>query len=90
MRVKRARQPCWASTGWVALRGSGDGTATLHGIVVPQQAGGGGDVHAPTGSGVLDVGDSAGAEPITAHNGAPITANDPDLHETATRYGLVH
>jgi len=37
----------------------------------------------------VDAGLPASAELVTADTGAPITATDPDLLATATRYGLV-
>ena len=36
----------------------------------------------------LDAGHPASTEPLTADTGIPITASDPDLRDTATRYGL--
>ena len=36
----------------------------------------------------VDIDHPAGAEPLTADTGTPITARDPDLDDTATRYGL--
>jgi len=68
-----------------ALHGPDDGTAP-HGIVYRSRHACG-DVHAYWLRG-LDAGHPAGAEPLTADTGAPITARDPDLRDTATRYGL--
>ena len=68
---------------WVRSAILDDGSAP-HGIVYRSRHAGG-DVHAywlrqP------DTGHPAGDEPLTADTGAPITASDPDLHDTATRY----
>ena len=62
-----------------------DGTAP-HGIVYRSRHAGG-DVHAYWLR--LGTGQHAGTEPLTADTGTPITARDPELHDTATRYGLI-
>ena len=71
--------------GWVRSTVLDDGTAP-HGIVYRSRHAGG-DVHAYWLR-RLDAGHPAGSEPLTADTGAPITASDPDLRDTATRYGL--
>ena len=71
--------------GWVRAAVLDDGTAP-HGIVYRSRHAGG-DVHAYWLR-RLDAGDPAGSEPLTADTGAPITASDADLRDTATRYGL--
>ena len=64
-----------------------DDDTRLHRIVYRSRHAGG-DVHAYWLRAV-DAGLPVTAEPVTADAGAPITAADPDLLATATRYGLV-
>jgi hypothetical protein len=71
--------------GWVRSTTLEDGTAP-HGIVYRSRHAGG-DVHAYWLR-RLDAGHPAGTEPLAADTGPPITAGDPDLRDTAARYGL--
>ena len=70
---------------WVRSTTLDDGTRP-HGIVYRSRHAGG-DVHA-CWLRAVDAGRPVIAEPVTADAGAPITAADPDLRATATRYGL--
>lgn len=71
--------------GWVRSTTLEDGTAP-HGIVYRSRHAGG-DVHAYWLR-RLDAGHPAGTEPLAADTGVPIAAGDPDLRDTAARYGL--
>ena len=71
--------------GWVRSAVLDDGTAP-HGIVYRSRHAGG-DVHAYWLR-RLDAGHPAGTDPLAADTGAPVTARDADLRDTATRYGL--